>query len=132
MDCDRSLIGDILFTRLLLNYLLKTLLISIYTLRSVGVSNLSRPICRYYFCKWWFRFAIWSLFHKTLKWRIWVKPLMSFDIEIHWDINHINIIVLEGLNWKSFGKIKNDGFYVFSSNYERPIQYRLMSQNVLE
>jgi len=35
--CDRSLIGGILFTRLLLHYLLKTLLISIYTLRSVGV-----------------------------------------------------------------------------------------------
>jgi hypothetical protein len=37
MGCDKSLIGDILFTRLLLHCLLKTLLISIYILRSVGV-----------------------------------------------------------------------------------------------
>jgi hypothetical protein len=37
VGCDRSLIGDMLFTRLLLHCLLKTLLISIYTLRSVGV-----------------------------------------------------------------------------------------------
>jgi hypothetical protein len=33
----KNLFGGILFTRLLLHFLLKTLLISIYTLRSVGV-----------------------------------------------------------------------------------------------
>jgi hypothetical protein len=37
MGCNRYLIGDILFTRLLLHCLLKTLLINIYTLRSVGL-----------------------------------------------------------------------------------------------
>jgi hypothetical protein len=31
-------------------------------------------------------------FTKTLKLRIWVKPLMSFDIEIHRDIKNINIV----------------------------------------
>jgi hypothetical protein len=55
------------------------------------------------FRKWWFMIATWSSFHKTLKWRIWVKPLMSVDIEIHRDIKNINI-VSEGLHWKSFGE----------------------------
>jgi hypothetical protein len=39
MGCDRSLIGGILFTRLLLHCLLKTLLISIYMYLKVNGSK---------------------------------------------------------------------------------------------